>query len=445
MRSEFHGYYPPSDTELDELWEQATFVFDTNSLLNLFRYTNKTRTNFLAALEKLKERVWLPREVGKEFHRNRLTVLGEIDKAPSEVEKALESAQTSFENSLRRYRHHPTLPKNSLDKLADESFKALHAQVEEWKEAHKEKWRDSNQVPETLEAVTELFAGKVGEGFGDEAETDLKTEAKERYSNKVPPGYKDSNKTNGREYGDFLIWKEIIALSKEHQSPVIFVTDDSKEDWWWIESGKTQGPHPQLRHEFFNETGKSFYMYRPMRFLEFAADRFDLDTSEGTLKEVENISSQNRIQEDLEEKKRRLERQIARLNERENHLQGFFKTGGKITQLEDSLIDLESSYNTAKDAYDNARNVSENALRSLPFVVDEEKREALKQKAESMLEKAESDTELRRLESGLLKAQSDLDTRRSQVNRELQTVRHELEERSRQLVLTEATLDLFDG
>lgn len=38
MKSKFRGYYKPTDEEFDTLWKNAVFVFDTNVLLNLYRY-----------------------------------------------------------------------------------------------------------------------------------------------------------------------------------------------------------------------------------------------------------------------------------------------------------------------------------------------------------------------------------------------------------------------
>ena len=53
------GLFPQFDTgaEIDygAVWKQALFVFDTNVLLNLYRYQSGTRDELLNVLEKLQQ------------------------------------------------------------------------------------------------------------------------------------------------------------------------------------------------------------------------------------------------------------------------------------------------------------------------------------------------------------------------------------------------------
>ena len=42
MKNIFKGYYKLGDKELQPLWEKAQFIFDTNVLLNLYRYQSTT-------------------------------------------------------------------------------------------------------------------------------------------------------------------------------------------------------------------------------------------------------------------------------------------------------------------------------------------------------------------------------------------------------------------
>ena len=46
MRRAIKEYIEPSSKEKQELWEKAIFVFDTNVLLNLYRYSAKTVFHF---------------------------------------------------------------------------------------------------------------------------------------------------------------------------------------------------------------------------------------------------------------------------------------------------------------------------------------------------------------------------------------------------------------
>ncbi len=75
------------------LWQEATLVFDTNMLLNIYRYQEETRKRYFEILEQLKERIWTPHQAIYEFQNNRLEVIGQQLKAYSEVSKALKDAQ----------------------------------------------------------------------------------------------------------------------------------------------------------------------------------------------------------------------------------------------------------------------------------------------------------------------------------------------------------------
>ena len=75
MSDLFREYYRPSDEEFSRLWQEATFVFDTNVLLHLYRYTPSTRNDLLKVIEALQQRIWIPHQVGLEFSRNRVSVI----------------------------------------------------------------------------------------------------------------------------------------------------------------------------------------------------------------------------------------------------------------------------------------------------------------------------------------------------------------------------------
>src|SRR4051812_32263128 len=95
MRSMFPGYYRPKAEEFAEKFKSCVFCFDTNVLLNLYRYTPESRDNLLKILrhEKIKDRIWLPHRVGFEYQRRRTDVLlgqlGLVEKAEGIVDAAI--------------------------------------------------------------------------------------------------------------------------------------------------------------------------------------------------------------------------------------------------------------------------------------------------------------------------------------------------------------------
>jgi hypothetical protein len=131
------------------------------------------------------------------------------------------------------------------------------------------------------------------------------------------------------------LWFQILDHAKSTKKPIIFITDDKKEDWWLKFNGKTLGPHPELIHEMLSEAKVSFYMYQTEQFMEYAHKYIDWRINRKAINEVRDIKKR-----DDEERKQRtidstvtLEKQLARLsNIIEDDASG------------NSLIDFKKSY-----------------------------------------------------------------------------------------------------
>jgi hypothetical protein len=134
----------------------------------------------------------------------------------------------------------------------------------------------SAEVDGAVERLTMLLGHRVGDKFRPEKLAAIRKEGEDRYLKKIPPGYKDSKKDSGEfdKFGDLIIWKEIIDKAKLEKRPVIFISDDAKEDWWWIHRGRKMGPRPELIEEFSSESQQNFHIYEFSQFLRFAAERF---------------------------------------------------------------------------------------------------------------------------------------------------------------------------
>lgn len=121
-----------------------------------------------------------------------------------------------------------------------------------------------------LEKIEEIFHGKIGEKPEEKILNDCKEEAKKKYEVNTGIGHQDKDKNGDNKYGDYFIWKEIISKSKHEAKPVIFVTNENKDDWWLKLHGKKIGIRYEHREEFFNETGQEIIIYSLNLFLEKA-------------------------------------------------------------------------------------------------------------------------------------------------------------------------------
>ena len=108
-------------------------------------------------------------------------------------------------------------------------------------------------------------------------------EAERRRSDKIPPGFKD------KRPGDYVLWRQTIDAAKRSGRPVVLITDDRKEDWWWIEQGETTGPQSALVAEMRKEAGVQFYMYTPDRLMSETRERLDVEVSDKSISEAEGL------------------------------------------------------------------------------------------------------------------------------------------------------------
>lgn len=291
MKKEFIGYYNPTEKEIDDAWSKGTFAFDTNTLLNLYRYTDLTRKDFLTALKTIKDKLFLPHQAALEFHSNRVGVIEGIGYSYDNLHKVFESNfEKNLEPQIIQFKKHPSIIIDNIKKLHTEFLKKISLELEKQKKTHP----DFKTNDEVLEQLTELFENATGKEHSKEELKRIFAEGKERYSENIPPGYKDlenkRKKTDRHIYGDLIIWKELINYSKKEKKPLIFITDDRKEDWWTIENGKTIRPREELIKEFYDLTGIRILIYNAENFLKYAKEkRLVPELNEETIKEVKDV------------------------------------------------------------------------------------------------------------------------------------------------------------
>ena len=81
------------------MWQLLFFA--TNALLNLYRYTTKTRDSLFSALDKLKDRVWMPHQVAFEFMNRRCEVIYETIDKYEKLKSEFKIFTNEVKNNLR--------------------------------------------------------------------------------------------------------------------------------------------------------------------------------------------------------------------------------------------------------------------------------------------------------------------------------------------------------
>lgn len=269
MKKTFREYHQYSEEEFKKLWDDCIFVFDTNTLLNMYRYRRETVEKYFEVLSKLKKenKLWIPHQVGYEFFENRISVISDYEKSYDEILTTLNSAKDSID---KKYKNHPFLDWEEVKTKIDKGLELVIKDINKKKKEHP-KLLDKDDI---LEKINTLFDSCVGICFDDKKLEEIKKDGEKRYSKKIPPGFKDAKKDDDKKYGDLILWKQIIDKAVLDKKPIIFISGDVKEDWWLEKDGKRIMPLPQLKKEIFDEAGVDFHIYTADRFLEYYQQKY---------------------------------------------------------------------------------------------------------------------------------------------------------------------------
>ncbi|MEG3897699.1 PIN domain-containing protein [Microcoleus sp. SVA1_B6] len=332
MRNLFFWRLPPSEADFSRLWEDATFVFDTNFLLDLYRVSHSTAENFLNILQQIKNRIWLPYQVADEFLRRREEIIASevesFQKALSVIEK-WKSEQQNF-NSLRgSLRQTGRIVSAEVDFLfgdqkhyldaVDAVEKAFREKIEQITSDHSSLHSEKDSI---LENLLLLFDSKVGEPFNEQMLPILYKEADDRYKREKPPGFMDAKeKEDERKYGDFILWKQILEFAKKESQPIIFVTGEKKEDWWLKKNNKIISPHIELRREFNEYVHQPFWMYQTQDFLQIAKDKLMVEIDPKSIEETNAIADIELVDEQDNDTLRQAVDQIVKPNSVQQYIE----------------------------------------------------------------------------------------------------------------------------
>jgi len=382
MRDMFKDYYSPSQDQFEELWNNCIFVFDANALLNLYRYSYKTMEVLIDIIKKLSDRVWIPHQVALEYHANRTKVIYEQSDAYHQVRSVIGKASNELikqlDDELKKYKKsHPFIELAQITGTIEGTINSINEELEKQERNHPN-YIENDSIRDTLEKV---FSNKIGSPFSEAELKELYVEGEHRYKQKRPPGYKDApDKKDKRkyyrgliiedQYGDLIVWKQIIDEAVASQKSVVFVTDDVKEDWWQRDHGKITGPRIELLDEFTHLTGQRFHMYESYRFIEFAQNFLKEQVDEAAIHEAQ------KLKESAEQNYT-----FIPSHKRKGHrIHSFFRTKtnldsvNTLTIAKNELLDLMGKYNKkwSSEELQKALRTSENFVKYIMnYLIDD--------------------------------------------------------------------------
>lgn len=285
MENIFSVEFYPSNADIEEVWKNSFIIFDTCSLLNLYKYSKKTREQYLNVLKQVEDRLWLPYQIGAEYFENRANTIIGIEISYDKIVQKLKEQFERLREELKQI------------KFCEDVEEELQKGFQKLKEAIVDKQKDrisfSPATDPILKELKRLYKNKVGQNFTIEKLAEIRIEGDDRFEKQIPPGYCDRDKDDMRKnkYGDLIIWKQIMEQSICTKKNIIFVTDDGKEDWWLKIQNRTISPRKELYSEFINITKQKILIYRPKNFMNYAKDNLKSRVDAKTIDEIVNISA----------------------------------------------------------------------------------------------------------------------------------------------------------
>jgi hypothetical protein len=271
-------------------------IIDTNVLLNLYRFSKTTSEELLNTLKRYSNRIWIPHQVGWEYQENRINVIDEQKLGYSDLITFLENNENVISKKFSRYSRHSFIEAKKFQEQIGSSFLTIKNDLQNLEKTHP----DYSSDDPIRNELTRLYEGKTGEKYSEAHLQEIYVDGKKRYESKTPPGYRDKEKSKNNDnelYGDLILWYQIIDKAKSSNRPIILVTDDKKEDWWYIKKGQTYGPRPELIEEIQAKANILFYMYNSDRFVLYAKERSQQTVNQEALTEIREIRSKDEIEE----------------------------------------------------------------------------------------------------------------------------------------------------
>lgn len=265
--------------KLKDVIDTAHITVDSNVLLRPYKMEPHNFSAMMDVFEKLihENRFFLTARTLREFAKNRPEQLTAI------YQKLLDHMSkytTPKMPNIPMFENHELYKKinnssNNIDASRKDllkQFKLLLNELEDWS-------IDDQITTRYKSTLSQCPIIDTTDSFDD-----LSSEWSFRLKNKIPPGYKDTQKDDDG-IGDFLIWKSILTNAKSKSINTVFITDDNKPDWWHRSAGKALFPRHELIQEYKNiSNGGSFYMINLKLFL-------DIMDSDIQLQDIDNDNS----------------------------------------------------------------------------------------------------------------------------------------------------------
>lgn len=268
-------FRPYTEEEIDGIWKNAVFTPDANVLLRLYELAETPKRSLLDELKKLAagKRLTISHQAAHEFMQNRKGTIEQQAESYINAAKAIDASIDSHISGILRLNRPIQIVSPELGK----EFSNVLSKIKQ--ELIDKSQRVLSQIEAEKDSVIDFINKNLLSVFEPATfrttHDDAISEAKRRFKDKKPPGYAD-----GGRPGDYIIWEQTLVFAKNHKCPIVFITEEKKEDWWVL--GKisdlegtsrtkiSQPSHPrfELLSEFLAETNHNCHLVSIETFLK---------------------------------------------------------------------------------------------------------------------------------------------------------------------------------
>jgi len=293
----FEGYRTLTDADVERALMTALVAVDANVLLNLYRYNAQTTDDLLTIFGKLGDRLLVPHQAVREFHRNRLAAIGNPEGAAQDLRGALEKNLRSTNDALVRWAKQVALDDAELVRLQAVVGDAFSVVRDAASEADPDRVHaDTPAIQDrVLSRLALILEERVLPQPPDEVWSELVAEGLRRVEEQIPPGYLDADKAELNVEGgagDFLVYRQACEEAVRRQLDLVIVTADEKDDWWWKHRSVAIGPRPEMVDEFFALSGgRRLFLLTPRDLLQRSVV-LDVEVSPDSLEDAGRARSE---------------------------------------------------------------------------------------------------------------------------------------------------------
>lgn len=288
----FEEYREPTTESLKAALLEGLVALDTNVLLSLYRYNSRTRRDLLAILDRLRESLWVPHQVVREFWRNHESARSDQARQITGVISDVQKCVRTVESGVNGWAKNSALPSHERDRIlrrVREGFEQAEQALEEASRSYPGVQRSENGEDEVVSTLSRLLETRVGPPMPGEQFAEATEEGRRRFDDKIPPGYAEKGKSLDNAIGDYLLWSQLLMASEERRRDVVLVTGDEKGDWWRNPNTPHARPRRELVRELFDRAQVKLFLVTPSQLLTLAPSLLNVQVDEHSAEEATRV------------------------------------------------------------------------------------------------------------------------------------------------------------